>query len=53
MREPSYSWNPSIQTTLTVVFKNNIDNCFDIDDVTDATNDNNDSFEAQTVTLED
>ena len=46
MREPSYSWNPPIRTTLTVVGKNDIDNCFDFDDVTDATNDNNDSFEA-------
>ena len=46
MREPSYSWNPPIRTTLTVVDKNNIDNCFDIDNVTDITNDNNDSFEA-------
>ena len=45
MREPSYSWNPPIRTTLTVIGKNNINDCFDIDDVTDATNNNNDSFE--------
>ena len=32
MREPSYSWNPPIRTTLTVVGKNDIDDCFDFDD---------------------
>ena len=46
MREPSYNWNPPIRTTLTVVDKNDMDDCFDFDDVTDTTNDNNDSFEA-------
>ena len=46
MREPSYSWSLPIRTTLTVIGKNYIDDCFDFDYVTDATNDNNDSFEA-------
>ena len=46
MREPYYSWNPPIRHTLTAVGKNNIDDCFDIDDVTDATNNNNVSFKA-------
>ena len=46
MREPSYSWNPPIRHTLTAVGKNDIDDCFDIDDITDATNNNNVSFEA-------
>ena len=45
MREPSYNWNPPIRTTLMVVDKNDIDDCFDFDDFTDITNDNNDSFD--------
>ena len=46
MREPYYSWNPPIQTTLTAIGINDIDNCFDFDDVTDATNNTNVGFEA-------
>ena len=46
MREPHYSWNPPIRHTLTAVGINDIDDCFDIDDVTDSTNDNDESFEA-------
>ena len=46
MREPYYSWNPTIRTTLTAVGINDIDDCFDFDNVTDATNDTNVGFEA-------
>ena len=46
MKEPHYSWNPPIQHTLTGVGINDIDDCFDIDDIIDTNNDNDDSFEA-------
>ena len=49
MREPSYSWNPPIRTNLIAMGKNYIDDCFNFDDVTDATNDINVSFEAADI----
>ena len=45
MREPSYSWNPPIRSTLMAIGKNNIDDQHDYNDLFDQTTDNNDSFD--------
>ena len=49
MKEVSYSWNPPIHSTLTAVYKNDIDDQLKIDDFVESTqiddqNDNNHSF---------
>ena len=45
MREPSYSWNPPIYSTLTAIGKNYIDDQHDYDNFIDQTTNNNDSFD--------